>query len=85
MAKSAGILKLVDEKAVSSFKPWKSQLYINFIFSLHKLSNSIAVAPSGIKSEPDNEFQSLGNQKVYESGKRSILKWKLGHPFQLKI
>ena len=43
MAKSAGISKLVDETAVSSIKPWKSQFYINFIFSLHKFSNSILV------------------------------------------
>ena len=49
MAKSAGISKLVDETAVSSIKPWKSQFYINFIFSLHKFSNSILVNYSSTK------------------------------------
>ena len=40
-----------------------------------------------MKSEPDNEFESLGSQKVdiYVLGKKSILQWKLAHPFELKI
>ena len=48
---------------------------------------SIIVAQSGIKSEIDNEFESLGSQKgdAYVSGKRSILKGKLSHPFKSKI
>ena len=49
MAKSAGILKLVDETAVSSIKPWKSPFYINFIFSLLKFPNSSLVNQSSTK------------------------------------
>ena len=69
MAKTARILKLIDGKAVLSFKPWKSQFFTNFIVSyIYNLQLlqfwSIIVVPSGIKSGPDNEFQSLGSQKT---------------------
>ena len=91
MEKSAGIPKLIDENAVSSFKPWKSQLFINSIFidCINSLIQFwlIIVAPSGMKSEPDCEFESLGSQKVdiHVLGKKSILQWKLSYPFKLKV
>ena len=43
MAKTVENSKLVDKKAVPSFKPRKSQFNINFITSLHKFSNLILV------------------------------------------
>ena len=41
---------------------------------------SIIVTPNGIKSEPENEFESLGSQKVefYALGKKLIFHWKMG-------
>ena len=45
------------------------------------------MAPSGMKSEPDCEFESLGSQKVdiHVLGKKSILQWKLSYPFKLEV
>ena len=63
-AKIAGISKLMEEIAIPSFKLWKSHLCIKFIFWLPILSNSILSTEmilSGIKSVPENKFESLGN------------------------
>ena len=48
---------------------------------------SIIVAPNGIKSEPENEFESLGSQKVefYALGKKLIFHWKMGILLKFKI
>ena len=46
----------------------------------------IIVVPIGIKSEPDNEFESLASQKVdfCVLGKKFIFQWKMGFLFKLK-
>ena len=48
---------------------------------------SIIVAPNGIKSEPENEFESLGSQKVefYALGKNLIFHRKMGILLKFKI
>ena len=48
---------------------------------------SIIVAPNGIKSELENEFESWGSQKVefFASGKKLIFHWKMGILFKFKI
>ena len=45
------------------------------------------VVPIGIKSEPENEFESLGSQKAdfYVLDKRSIFQRKMVHPLKLTI
>ena len=46
----------------------------------------IIVVPIGIKSEPDNEFESLASQKVdfCVLGKKFIFQWKTGYVSKLK-
>ena len=48
---------------------------------------SIVVASNGLKSEPEDEFEILGSQKLdfYALGKKSIFHWKMGILFELKI
>ena len=62
---------------------------ISFSHSINSLIQfwSIIVAPNGIKSEPENEFESLGSQKVefYALGKKLIFHWKMGILFKFKI
>ena len=78
MAKSARISKLVDEKL---FHPLDHEKVTFTLISFSHCINSlipfwsIIVAPSGMKSEPDNEFESLCSQKVnvHEFRKNSIL------------
>ena len=45
------------------------------------------VASNGLKSEPENELEILGSQKLdfYALGKKSIFHWKMGILFKLKI
>ena len=54
----------MEEIAIPSFKLWKSHLCIesfsDFLFSLIQFW-STEVVLSGIKSVPENEFESLGN------------------------
>ena len=65
MARSAGISKLVDEKAISFLKPCKVNFtLISFSHCLNSLILFITVAPSGIKNEPNNKFDNIGSQKV---------------------
>ena len=47
----------------------------------------IIVVPIGIKSEPENEFESLGSQKgdFCVLGKKFIFQWKMGYHSKLKI
>ena len=47
----------------------------------------IIVVPIGIKSEPDNEFESLGSQTLdfCVLGQKLIFQWKMGYLFKLKI
>ena len=47
----------------------------------------IIVVPIGIKSEPHNEFNILGSQKLEFCvlGKKFIFQWKMGYLFKMKI
>ena len=90
MAKSARISKLVDEKL---FHPLDHEKVTFTLISFSHCINSlipfwsIIVVPSGIKSGPDNEFESLGSQKVdfCAFGKNFTFQWKMGYLFKLKI
>ena len=78
MAKSAGIPKLVDEKMFHPLNHEKVNFtLISFSHCINSLIQfwSIIVAPNGMKSDPYNEFDSLGSRKadIYVLGKKSIL------------
>ena len=47
----------------------------------------IIIVPIGIKSEPDDDFESLGIQKVdfCVLGTKLIFQWKIGNLLKLKI
>ena len=46
----------------------------------------IIVVPIGIKSEPDNEFENLGSQKMdfYVLRKKLIFQWEMGYLFKIE-